>query len=145
MLDIGMLNDTLSSNEIKNSAGTGVAFTRQRIADRETYFAQTGTEGTALLHRLSIKHTETGAGFNRRRRSVVRIDKTSISLVDDVTPITTSAYVVLDAPVGANETTAEMATVLAELNSFMASLGASTTILYDGSGNGSQVLINGGL
>lgn len=140
-----MLNDTLNTNEIKNSAGTEVEFTRQRIDGRETYFAQTGTEGTALTHRLSIKHTETGAGFTRRRRSVIRVDKTHISAVDDVTPITTSCYIVMDAPVGANETTAEMANVIAELVSFVASLGASTTILYDGTGNGAQVLINGSL
>lgn len=76
---------------------------------------------------------------------MIRVDKTTISGVDDVTPITTSAYMVLDAPIGANETTAEMANVIAELVSFVASLGASTTILYDGTGNGAQALIQGSL
>jgi hypothetical protein len=31
------------------------------------------------------------------------------------------------------------------LMSFMASLGASTTILYDGTGNGANALLSGGL
>jgi hypothetical protein len=31
------------------------------------------------------------------------------------------------------------------MNSFMASLGASTTILYDGSGNGAVIALNGTL
>jgi hypothetical protein len=56
-----------------------------------------------------------------------------------------AAYTVLDAPVGALTATAEMANVIANLNSFMASLGATTTILYDGTGNGAATLLSGQL
>jgi hypothetical protein len=139
-----MLANTLNTNEIKNSAGTEVEFSRLSTSDRQTVFAQI-TETPSAPHRLSISHQESGSGLTKRRRSVVRFDKTVISSVDSVTPVTVSAYAVLDAPVGALTTATEMAHVLAELMSFMASLGASTTILYDGTGNGAATLLNGGL
>jgi hypothetical protein len=139
-----MLSNTLNTNEIKNSAGTEVEFQRLSSSDRSTEYAQI-TESPSKPHRLSIKHAESGAGINKRRRSVVRFDKTVASDVDTTKLVVVSFYVVMDAPVGALTTSAEMANVNAELMSFMASLGASTTILYDGTGNGSVALLAGGL
>lgn len=139
-----MLTNTLNTNEVKNSAGTEVEFTRLSIADRATTFAQVG-ESPSLPHRLSIQHSETGVNASKRRRSVVRIDKTVLGPVDITKPVTISAYVVVDIPVGMLTTSAEPAHVLAELISFCASLGASTTILYDGTGNGSVALLTGGI
>jgi hypothetical protein len=140
------LANTLNTNEIKNAAGTEVEF--QRLGDgptpRSTVFAQI-SEAPALPHRLNISHNESGQGLKKRRRSLVRFDKTVISTVDNETPVTVSAYIVLDAPVGALAASTELTNVVAELMSFVASLGASTTILYDGTGNGAQVLLNGGL
>jgi hypothetical protein len=139
-----MLSNSLVTNEIKNSAGTEVEFSRLSIADRQTVFAQVN-EAPSAPHRLTISHSESGSGLKLRRRSLVRFDKTVISSVDSVTPVTISAYAVLDIPVGAMTTDAEAAHVLAELMSFLASLGASTTILYDGTGNGGVALLKGGL
>ena len=139
-----MLSNTLNTNEVKNAAGTEVEFSRLSTGPRDTLFAQI-SETPYLPHRLSIKHTESGSGLSKRRRSLVRFDKTVISAVDNVTPITYSAYAVLDYPVGASTTGAEAANVLAELMSFLASLGLNTTILYDGTGNGAVVLLQGGL
>lgn len=139
-----MLSNTLNTNEIKNSAGTEVEFQNLWREGREAVFAQI-TETPSLPHRMSIKHQESGTGMKRRRRSVIRFDKTVISGVDSVTPITNSAYYVQDYAVGASSTSAEMANVNAELISFLASLGASTTILYDNTGNGLATLLNGGL
>jgi hypothetical protein len=139
-----MLSNTLNTNEIKNSGGTEVEFSRLSTSDRQTVFAQIA-ETPSAPHRLVISHLETGSGMKQRRRSLVRFDKTVISGVDSVTPITVSAYAVLDFPVGASTTAAEAANVLAELMSFLASLGASTTILYDGTGNGATSLLNGSL
>jgi hypothetical protein len=96
-------------------------------------------------HRLKISHLEAGTGLNKRRRSLVRFDKTVISSVVSETPVTVSAYAVLDSPVGALTANTEPTHVLAELMSFLASLGASTTILYDGTGNGAAALLAGGL
>jgi len=139
-----MLSDSLNTNEVKDSAGTEVEMTRLSINDRETVFAKVG-ETPSLPLRLTIKHSENGSGLKKRRRSVVRVDKTTISGVDSETPITHSAYVVYDSPVGAMSSNAEGAHVLAHLTSFMASTGASTTILYDGTGNGSVVCLAGSL
>lgn len=139
-----MLTNTLNTNEVKNSAGTEVEFTRLAVTARSTEFAQI-SETPAAPHRLSISHQEIGTGFKKRRRSLVRVDKTTTSGVDSSTPITTSAYIVLDYPVGASSTSAEAANVLAELMSFCASLGATTTILYDCTGNGAAALLSGGL
>lgn len=139
-----MLTNTLNTNEVKNSAGAEVSFTRLKVSDRHTEFAQVD-EAPAMTHRLTISHQETGNGLGKRRRSVVRVDKTVVSTVDNSTPVVCSAYIVLDTPVGALIAYTEPTHVLAELISFCASLGASTTILYDGTGNGAQVLLNGGL
>jgi hypothetical protein len=139
-----MLTNTLNTNEVKDSAGAEVEFTRLSIADRSTVFAKI-SESPATPHRLAISHQESGAGLGKRRRSVVRVDKTVVSSVDSVTPVVVSAYIVLDTPVGALTVATEPTHVIAELMSFVASLGASTTILYDGTGNGAQVLLTGGL
>ena len=139
-----MLSNTLNTNEIKNAAGTEVEFSRLSTSARSTEFAQIG-ETPALPHRLTISHQEAGSGITKRRRSLVRFDKTVISTVDLVTPVTVSAYAVFDFPVGAMAAITEGTNVVAELMSFMASLGASTTILYDGTGNGANALLTGGL
>jgi hypothetical protein len=139
-----MLANALNTNEIKNSSGTEVEFQRISTSDRQTVFAAIA-ETPVAPHRLTVSHQESGSGLKKRRRSVIRIDLTSVSGVDNVTPITTSAYTVLDLPVGASSTTAVAANALAELMSFLASLGASTTILYDCTGNGAVTLLSGGL
>lgn len=140
------LSNTLVTNEIKNAAGTEVEF--QRLGDgpteRSTVFAQV-SESPSLPHRLNISHSESGSGVKKRRRSLIRFDKTVMSTVDATLPVTISAYVVLDAPVGAMAASTEFSNVIAELISFCASLGASTTILYDCTGNGAATLLNGGL
>lgn len=139
-----MLSNTLVTNEIKNASGTETEFQRLSIGDRKTEFASTA-ETPASPHRLNISHQEIGSGINRRRRSVVRFDKTSAGQVDTTTTMKAGAYLVLDAPVGNQTTTALSAEVLANIMSFVASLGASTTILYDGTGNGAVTLLTGGV
>jgi len=138
-----MLSNTLNTNEVKNAAGTEVEVQRILTNERSTVFAKI-SEVPSLPHRLSISHQETGVGLKKRRRSVVRVDITSIYGVDSITPITTSAYTVLDAPVGGLSVNTEMANALAELGSFCNTL-ATSTLLYDGTGNGSAALLSGGL
>jgi hypothetical protein len=139
-----MLSNTLVTNEVKNAAGAEIEFQRISTNGRSTEFAAV-SESPSLPHRLKISHLESGSGLKMRRRSLVRFDKTVISTVDAVTPVTISGYAVLDIPVGALAAITEATNVNAELISFLASLGASTTILYDGTGNGSVALLGGGL
>lgn len=139
-----MLSNTLNTNEIKNSAGTEVEFQRLSTAERSTEFSQI-TESPNLPHRLKISHQENGAGIAKRRRSVIRFDKSVASTVDTTKTVTVSAYLVLDAPVGAVSSNAEFGNVLAELMSFCATTGAATTVLFDCTGNGASTLLSGGL
>lgn len=139
-----MLSNTLNTNEVKNAAGVEVEFSRLSSSARETEFSQIA-ETPSLPHRLKIKHQESGSGTALRRRSMFRFDKVVTGQVDTTKPAVISSYVVLDAPVGNLTAATEMANVLAEVMSFLASLGASTTILYDGTGNGAKSLLEGGL
>jgi hypothetical protein len=137
-----MLANTLNTNEIKNSAGTEVEFDHYDGGSRTREFAQKN-ESPQLTHRLKISHQQSGKGSSERRRSVCRFDKEVTGVSGN--QVTVSAYVVVDLPVGDLSTYDEPKHVLAELMSFCASLGASTTILYDCTGNGATSLINGTL
>jgi hypothetical protein len=139
-----MLSNTLNTNEIKNAAGTEVEFSRLSTSERQTVFAQI-SELPAQPHRLTISHQESGSGLSKRRRSLVRFDKTVISGVDATLSITISAYAVLDLPVGAMSAITEGTNALAELMSFLATTGAATTVLFDGTGNGASAMLTGGL
>jgi hypothetical protein len=140
------LSNTLSSNEIKNAAGTGVSFSSlgDGPTPRSVVFGKTA-ENYALPLRLTIQHVESGALLKKRRRSVIRFDETVISTVDSATPVTGSVYIVMDAPVGALTANTPMSNLVAYLLSFCATTGAASTVLFDGSGNGAATLLNGSL
>jgi hypothetical protein len=138
-----MLSNTLNTNEIKNAAGTELEFQRLQSLGRTAEFGLI-TESPYLPHRISIKHAETGSGLKLKRRSTIRVDKTVISSVDSLTPVTPLAYIVIEYPVGALTANTEMANVLAELGSFVFTLG-TTTHLYDGTGTGAKELLAGGI
>jgi hypothetical protein len=138
-----MLSDTLVTNEVKDAAGVEIEFERISSSARSTEFAKKG-ELPGLPHRLTVSHQETSSGADKRRRSVVRFDVTSMG-ADTVTPVKTSAYAVLDIPVGNIGTYDDAKKATANLMSLLASLGASTTILYDCTGNGAKALVEGTL
>jgi len=137
------LPQILNTNEVKDSAGAEIEFQRISSEGRKLVLAKIG-ETPALQHRVTVSHLETGVGLKQRRRSLIRVDKTSVSTVYSVTPVTFSAYIVLDAPIGAVTAMTEGAQVLANLVSFVATLGG-TTVLYDGTGNGSAALLAGSI
>jgi hypothetical protein len=137
-----MLPANLTTNEVKNAAGTEEEFLGLSTEGRKRIFAKSG-ETPNLPHRITVSHQETGTGVALRRRSLVRIDKTIAGASTD--PRVVSAYVVCDIPVGDLAALTEPKAVLANLMSLVASLGASTTILYDCTGYGADALINGSL
>lgn len=139
-----MLANTLNTNEIKDSAGAEIEFSRLSQSNRETTFAKIG-ETPSLPYRLTVKHLESGSGINKRRRSLVRFDKTVMSGVDATKPVVVSGYAVLDTPIGALTANTEPTHVVANLMSFLATTGAATTVLFDGTGNGAKTLLNGDL
>lgn len=142
ILDISMLPTTLNTNEVKDAAGAEIQFGRLSVEGRKLVFAKEG-EAPNLQHRLTISHSETGSGSALRRRSMVRFDKDVAGVSLEKRRV--SAYVVLDAPVGDLAADTELKAVMANVMSFVASLGASTTILYDSTGNGASALVSGQL
>lgn len=137
-----MLSNTLVTNEVKNSAGTEIEFQRLSTNNRDTEFGVLA-EAPDAPHRISIRHTEIGDGLTKRRRSNIQITKT-VTGVSGL-PRKHIASFTVDIPIGDIATYDDTKHVLAEMMSFCASLGASTTILYDCTGNGAAALVNGTL
>jgi hypothetical protein len=143
-----MLTNTLNTNEIMNASGTENEFSRLSIDGRTTVFHCSGganAETPQYPHRLTISHEETGNGNTRRRRSVVRFDRTT-DAAGDVLPTgaKSSCYIVMDSPIGALSNNDVMLGLLAQLGSFMFTTGTNT-FLYNGTGTGTAATIAGGL
>ncbi len=140
-----MLSNTLVTNEIRNKAGAEVEFNRLSLTDQKTVYAAS-TELPNSPHRLTISHEESGKGFNLRRRTSVRFDKTHDAAGTEAPQQTrTSVYMVLDTPIGAVINYDETLNLIAELVSFMAGNGTADLLKYDGTGTGTAAVINGGL
>jgi hypothetical protein len=139
-----MLSNTLVTNEVKNAAGTEEEFERLSMSERSSIFARV-SEVPSYPHRITISHQEIGSGVNKRRRSLLRFEKTVAGQVDTTQPMKCSYALVADIPVGNMSSSTLPNDVAANLMSFLASLGASTTILYDGTGNGAKTLSAGTL
>lgn len=137
-----MLAITLNTNEIKDRAAVEVEFGRIATDMRSAEYAQL-TEAPSAPHRLKISHQESGSGASKRRRSLVRFDKTVTGV--STKPVVVSAYAVVDIPVGDLSTYDAAKDVLAELMSLCATTGAGTTVLFDCSGNGASALVQGTL
>lgn len=138
-----MLPNT-TTNEIKGSSGGAIVFNRISTGVRETEFAYS-SEISSRPIRLKIKHQESGTGFNRRRRSLIRFDNTQLSDVDATKTVTCSVQLVGDIPIGGIVSTTIVKDTIAYMMSLLASLGASTTILYDCTGSGAVTLLKGDL
>jgi hypothetical protein len=83
------------------------------------------------------------SGVDERRRSALQFRKEAagVSGVERAHVIT----VTVDCPIGDIADYTVTKDLMAEVLSFCASLGASTTILYDCTGNGAAALVNGTL
>lgn len=139
-----MLPESLNTNQVKNAAGTEVEFIHKAYANdgSRRIYASTA-EVYNLQHRLAIAHQELGTGADKRRRSMnqVLLELLGVSGVKRKITGTLS----LDIPVGDLADQVGSKLVIANLLSFNASLGASTTILYDGTGSGAVALLDGSL
>lgn len=139
-----MLANTLNTNEIKDRAGVEVEFARISQGERKTEFAAIA-ETPSAPHRLNISHVEIGTGTDKRRRSLIRFDKTVSGQVDTTKSCTPAAYMVVDIPVGNLTSYDSVKDIIANLLSFCATTGAATTVLFDGTGNGASTAIGGSL
>jgi len=139
-----MLPTHLTTNEVKDTAGAEVEFLRSYVDQRQVQFSKSGAMPN-LPALLGFKHQELGTGFKLRRRSQFWVRLTSISTVDSITPVQCLGYVVLDTPCGAITSYAQPQLVMAHLNSVLSTTGVGTTVLFDGSGYGTDALVKGTL
>jgi hypothetical protein len=136
-----MLPDVLNTNQVKDSAAAEVEFTQSENLGRTREFRKI-SETPNLPHRIDVKHAESGKGVTLRRDSVIIITKNVTGV--DGSPVVIKGQVKLSIPVGNLATMAEPTHVLAEVGSLVFTL-ATSTFLYDGTGNGAVCLINGDL
>lgn len=137
-----MIPANLVTSEVKNAAGTEEEFLRQYTSERKLVFAKSG-EQPNLPHRLTVAHTEQGSGVNLVRRSMTRVDKTVVGASGALVPI--SVYEVTVIPVGELTSLTEVKNAQANLHSFVCTTGAATTVLFDGTGYGSDAMSSGTL
>lgn len=135
-----MLPTSLLTNEVKDRAGAEVEFEHFTLEGRTHVYTQKGAN-PSLPCFLKIAHQETGSGVGATRRSVCRIDKTVLGKSGK--PVVVSAYKNVVAPIGELNDLNAVADTSAMLDSFCATTGAATTVLFDGTGNGDSALING--
>lgn len=136
--------DTLNTNQIRNAAGAEVEFQHLLTGPgRVKVYAQTG-ETPSLRHRFTIQHREVGTGLRTVRQSNLKIDKDVVSQVNAVDTARITVSLRLDAPIGHLTSTTELANVLAEMATALATKGdVGATLLTDGTGYGAAALING--
>lgn len=138
------LPTNLTTNEVKNAAGTEVQFLGTGPEGRTRTFIQEN-ENPSQEHRIKIQHQETGAGMKKTRRSNLRTSKVTVSTVDNLTPVPIIISTTCQIPVGALVALTEVKNVVAEHISLLASTGADTVIKFDCSGYGADALVNGTL
>lgn len=138
-----MLPDTLNANQIKDRLGAGVnTFESVNDEGRTRLFRNTAAAYNRPQE-LALKHRETGSGIKLVRDSA--IIGSHVVTGDDGTPCKIEVLIRARVPVGNLASKDPVKEVIAMVLSFSASLGVNATILYDGTGNGAVVLINGSL
>lgn len=136
------LTNTLNTNEVKDRAGVEVEYTMFENVGRTKRFKKV-SEAPNLQDRLSIRHEEIGTGVDTRRRSNVRFDLQVVGTSGKTR--TCTAHLTTDFPIGDIGDYNTPKDVLARLLSFESTTGAGTTVLFDGSGTGAQIHLNGEL
>lgn len=141
------LPQNLTSNEVKSAAGAEVEFTRSGGLPSNPNSVRFIYAGASPAYPISmyVAHQETGSGLTLVRKSVVSFDRTIAGQIDTTKQAKIRMYGVLINPIGQLSSLTAPTEVMANFNSFMASLGASTTILYDGTGSGAAALLAGTL
>jgi hypothetical protein len=137
-----MLPNNLTTNEVKDAAGSEVEYLRQSTDQRKLVFAKSGAAPNAP-DTITVSHSEVGVGVKARRRSMLRVDLTADGASGVAT--TSSAYVVVDFPVGDSDDTTQFKATLARLISILASDGSDTSVKFDCTGTGADSLVNGTL
>jgi hypothetical protein len=141
------LPQNLNTNEIKSAAGAEVEFTRSGGLPNKPNSVRFIYAGASPAYPITmyVSHEETGSGLTLVRKSLVSFDRTIAGQIDITKQARIRMYGVLINPIGQLSSLTAPTEVMANFNSFMSSLGASTTILYDGTGSGSAAMLAGTL
>lgn len=139
-----MLPTNLTTNEIRDAASAEVEFLAYSRTNREVIY-QVANELPNAPFRLKYSHLESGKGLNKRRRSLLRFDKSFVSEVDTSLIAAGSCYIVLDLPIGHMLDFDEAKSLTAATMSAFAFSGVGTTMLFDSTGYGAAALVNGTL
>lgn len=130
----------LLTNEVKDRSGVEVEFEHLTLEGRTHIFKKKGAAPN-LPTTLKIAHQVSGAGVEAVRRSQVRVDVACTGVSGK--PRMASVYKVFVIPEGDISDLNTVKDASAMLDSFCATTGAGTTVLFDGSGNGDSAGING--
>lgn len=130
----------LNTNEVKDKTGTEVEMLHWSNEGRVHIYHMSGEKPSEPAV-LKVQHQESGTGFDAVRRSNARVDKSFVGKSGKVA--VASAYKVVVVPIGELDTLDVVKDVSAMLDSFCATTGAATAVLFDGSGTGDSALIYG--
>lgn len=137
-----MLPTSLLTNEVKDRSGTEIEF-EYRSKEGRTMLYRKKNDNPANGTFLKVSHLENGSGFGRVRRSRVGVDVGFTGKSGK--PCVAQCYKIFVVPEGELEDYNVISDASAMLDSFCATTGAATTVLFDGSGNGDSAGINGTL
>lgn len=132
-----MLSDTLVTNQVKDRTATEVEFQRMYNSGQAAFFKKVG-ESVGLEHRFTVKHSTTGEGVNRVRRSAISFWKEQEN--SDGEKVRCIATLSITFPQGLADDSDDLLDVLAHIGSLCFTTG--TTLDLTGAGNGSAALIN---
>lgn len=135
-----MLPTNLTTNEVKNSAGTEVEFYRWSASERTVEFAKAGEAPNAENH-LKVSHQEVSSGVDARRRSAVIGNQQITGLSGKQREIKVS--IVYDIPIGDIADYTAVNTLAAQVGSFTFLDGTGTTFLFAGTGVGHAAIRDG--
>jgi hypothetical protein len=135
-----MLPLNLTTNEVKNSAGTEVEFDRQEANGRLVKYTKKGAPPN-LDNTISVSHTVLGTGVDERRRTAILgyLEVTGASGVKRIIRVNHT----YDIPIGDIANYTDVITLDAQVGSFTYLDGTGTTFLFAGTGVGASAAVNG--
>lgn len=136
------LPTNLNTNEVKDRLGAEKEFNYLDSEGRVRRYSRVGAAPSQPCI-LKVSHLMSGSGATAVRRSMARVDITVVGKSGKL--VQCSAYKVVVVPEGELDDLNAVSDASAMLDSFCATTGAATTVLFDGSGNGDSALINGTL
>jgi hypothetical protein len=140
-----MLPDNLTANQVKNRAGVAIPFAYVDGPGGRSRTYKSTSAAPYLPHTIVVQHREVGKGVDMIRQSNVTIVKKVVSAVDPTKTTLIRESRTLYVQEGHLADMNDVKDVAANMNSFCSTTGAATVVLFDGTGLGTDALVNGTL